>query len=321
MAASAEILATIPVDMEPKWVAASPDGARAYVTLSDLSGPGPSKGALAVIDTTTNTVTATIAVGRQPSGVVADHSHAYVACLGHDGGVVSVIDTTTNMVVDTISVSGPTGLPHGLAITPDGRQLYVCAETGEGTGQGAVTIIDIGTRAIVATAAMSPCDIQSSVAITPDGGRALVTDIIGSGPAVIDTATHDLTFPLQTSFGCGRLAITPNGLLAYLVGDGTDSGDVIDLAANKSVGIIDVFGANSTDVAVTPDGRHVYVSQRPGKSAGGRLLVFDTATQKRVDPPIKVPESADGLAFTPDGQRLYVSDKRTRSVHVVAVRP
>ena len=50
MAASAEILATIRVDMEPKWVAVSPDGARAYVTLSDLSGPGPSKGALAPLD-------------------------------------------------------------------------------------------------------------------------------------------------------------------------------------------------------------------------------------------------------------------------------
>src|SRR5262245_59506258 len=49
--------------------------------------------------------------------------------------------------------------------------------------------------------------------------------------------------------------------------------------------MFDLSGGASTDVAVTPNGRHVYVTQRPGKSAGGRLLVIDTAAQARVDPP------------------------------------
>ena len=99
------------------------------------------------------------------------------------------------------------------------------------------------------------------------------------------------------------------------------SGEVYDLATREIVTAFDLFGGHSTDVAVTPDGRHAYVTQRPGNSAGGRLLVIDTATQKRVDPPIKVPGSADGLAFMPNGQAAYVSDSRSRAVHVVAVRP
>lgn len=114
------------------------------------------------------------------------------------------------------------------------------------------------------------------------------------------------------------MAFTPNGLLSYLTSG--DLLEVYDLATHKIVTLIDVFGGNSTDVAVTPNGRHVYVTQRPGEGSGARLIVIDTTTQKRFDPPIKVP-GADGLAFTPTGQTAYVSDRNSRAVHVVAVRP
>ena len=88
------------------------------------------------------------------------------------------------------------------------------------------------------------------------------------------------------------MAFTPNGLLSYLTSG--DLLEVYDLATHKIVTLIDVFGGNSTDVAVTPNGRHVYVTQRPGEGSGARLIVIDTTTQKRFDPPIKVP-GADGL--------------------------
>jgi DNA-binding beta-propeller fold protein YncE len=116
------------------------------------------------------------------------------------------------------------------------------------------------------------------------------------------------------------MAFTPNGLFAYVTSNSTV--DVYDLATHKIVTVIDSFGGDSTDVAVTPNGRHAYVSQRP-QALGGRLLVIDTTTHKLVDPPIKLPTggSADGLAFTPNGQTAYVSDRRARAVHVVAVRP
>jgi YVTN family beta-propeller protein len=319
MPAADGLVATIPVGMEPKWVAVSPDGNRAYVTMSNL-GAGSSGAAVAVIDTAANVLLATVAVGILPSGVVVapDGRHVYVPNLQSSGGVVSVIDAATNAVVDSIAVSAPTELPHGVAITPDGRELYVPTEGGDGTGQGVMKVIDLNSKAVVASPAFSPC--ESAVTITPDGRSVYALDSFGSGPAVIDTATHQLTFPLQTSIACGRIAITPNGLLAYLVSDTVDSGEIYNLTTGKFVTVFDLSGGNSTDVAVTPNGRQVYVSQRPGKSAGGRLLVIDTATQKRVDPPIKAPASADGLAFAPNGQVVYVTDRVSRAVHVVAIR-
>jgi DNA-binding beta-propeller fold protein YncE len=125
------------------------------------------------------------------------------------------------------------------------------------------------------------------------------------------------------------MGFTPDGSLFYLFAD--DFGEVFDLATHKLVTVFDTFGGHTTGVAVSADGRHVYVSQRPGKSAGG-ILVIDVPTQKRVDPPIEstvtagvvasrieLPGSADGLALLPDGVTAYVSDRHARAVRVISL--
>src|SRR4051812_28312110 len=84
-------------------VALSPDGARAYVTLQ--SNLGPSRDALAVVDTATNAIIARISGVVQPFGVVVtpDGAHVYVVNSYALNGLnaVSVIDTATNTIVDT----------------------------------------------------------------------------------------------------------------------------------------------------------------------------------------------------------------------------
>jgi YVTN family beta-propeller protein len=77
---------------------------------------------VSVIDTATNTVTATIPVGSQPVGVAVapDRSKAYVG--NANSNDVSVIDTATNTVTATIPVGT---FPQGVAVTPHGRKVYV----------------------------------------------------------------------------------------------------------------------------------------------------------------------------------------------------
>jgi YVTN family beta-propeller protein len=59
---------------------------------------------VSVINTTTNTVVATIGVGSEPVGVIIspDGAHAYVTNAGSNS--VSVIDTSTNAVSATVPV-------------------------------------------------------------------------------------------------------------------------------------------------------------------------------------------------------------------------
>ena len=78
-----------------------PDGSAVYVA-NDRDGT------VSVIDTGSNTVTATIPVGEGPwyPVVLPDGSAVYVP--NHGDGTVSVIDTATNTVTATIRVSsGP----------------------------------------------------------------------------------------------------------------------------------------------------------------------------------------------------------------------
>ena len=70
---------------------------------------------VSVIDTATNTVVATVPVGRLPQGVAItpDGTHAYVT--NNFSGTVGVIDTATNTGVATVPVGR---FPSGVAITP-----------------------------------------------------------------------------------------------------------------------------------------------------------------------------------------------------------
>jgi YVTN family beta-propeller protein len=79
---------------------------------------------VSVIDTESNTVTATIPVGAAPLGVAVtpDGNSVYVTNIS--ASTVSVIDTATNTVSATIPV-GFSGAPKGVAVTPDGSKVYV----------------------------------------------------------------------------------------------------------------------------------------------------------------------------------------------------
>ncbi len=324
MPSSSELLATIPVGMQPRWVAIGTGGGHAYVTLEELHADSV-LGAVAVIDTQTNTVTATLAVGH-PSGVAVapDGRHAYVPNWdsGHGRGVVSVIDTTTDAVVDSITVSGRGGGPNGVAITPNGRHVYVATdqEVDAPEGQGKVSVIDTATNTVATTVRGNP--FPSAVAITPNGDFAYVLDHDGN-PQVIDTATHESRFPLEGVVqGSGRMAFTPDGRHAYVISDADAFVEVLEVATNRLVTILDVFGGLTTDVAVAPDGRQACVTERPGESSSLHpLRLIDTSTQRVTDSPVTWSGSADGLAIMPDGRTAYVADRQSRAVRVVGLQP
>ena len=84
------------VGKRPYGIAVSPDGSKVYVT-NEYSNT------VSVIDTATNTVTATVPVESYPSGVAVspDGTRVYVV---NEGGTVSVIDTVTNTVTAIVEL-------------------------------------------------------------------------------------------------------------------------------------------------------------------------------------------------------------------------
>ncbi|MCP3912597.1 MAG: hypothetical protein GY713_16780 [Actinomycetia bacterium] len=124
------------------------------------SGGGVSP--VSVIDTTTNTVTATVTVGAVPSGVAVSGSRAYVV---NRGGNVSVIDTSTNTVIATVTVGNS---PTGVALSDDASRAYVANRD-----SGNVSVIDTGTNTVIATVTVGPLPLS-------------LGDFVGPGPVPVE---------------------------------------------------------------------------------------------------------------------------------------
>lgn len=285
----------------------------AYVTNAD-------SGTVSVIDTATNTVSATITTGDVPVGVAVapDGATAYVTNVASD--TVSVIDTATNAVTGTITSPDPVAV----AVSPNGATAYVA----NGGSTNTVSVIDTATNTVTATIDDVPRPVR--VAFSPDGATAYVIQdqTIGfDNFSVIDTATTTVTASISTGGANPRgLAISPDGTTAYVVNNFSENLSVIDtttspptVTAILDVGItVEEEGvssvASSYGVAVTPDGATAYVT-----NLTGQVLVMDTATNTIAPATIDVGAFSDPyqLAFTPDGFAAYVANHELGTVSVI----
>src|SRR2546425_6334661 len=113
------LITSITVGNDPVGVALTPDGAFAYVTNRNA---GLSSGTISVLNTTTNTVAATVdslIASPQAPAMTPDGTRVYLSCQREtppNGKNLLVLDTTTNTVVDTITAGQ--GGASWLAFTP-----------------------------------------------------------------------------------------------------------------------------------------------------------------------------------------------------------
>jgi|GEM_PF-4128177 len=180
----------------------------------------------------------------------------------------------------------------------------------------------------------------NSVALTPDGTTAMVTNQGSGTVGRYDMATGALLGTTTVGDSPFGIAITPDGATAVVTNFGSSSVSRIDVATGDLLGTTTV-GTNPYDVAITPDGSTVYVSnhnshtvsrvsistgavvgvdipvgQNPSGVAinGTTLLVvnagastvsrIDLTSNARVDIPVgSLPFK---VAITPDGQYAFV---------------
>jgi YVTN family beta-propeller protein len=270
----------------------------AYATNSNSSS-------VSVIDIATNSVIATVGVGRRPIGVAftPNGSRAYVANSGSNS--VSVIDTATKAVIANVRVES---FPQGLAITPNGSRAYVA-----NSGSASVSVIDTASNTVIATVEAGIAPV--GVAITPDGSRAYVTNSVENtfgSVSVIDTASKTLITTVGVGVRPIGVAIAPDRSRAYVANTTSGSISVIDTASNTVIGMVAMF--QPVGVAITPDGTRAYVTNSSANF--GSVSVVDTASNT-VIATVGVGADPQGLAITPDGTRAYVTSFASNSVFVI----
>lgn len=187
----------ITVGLAPAALAISPDGAFVYVINYQDGNPGT--GTMSIIQTSTNTVIATIPGFSGPFAIAItpDGGHAYVTNFGSNnfapfGTTVSIVDLFTNQIADTVTLGIQ---PSGVSIAPHNCYAYV---TNYNTlyavgapqfedltpGQGTVNIIDIKNHEVISPTIVVD-QAPANIAIAPNGKHAYVSNYISNTVSVI----------------------------------------------------------------------------------------------------------------------------------------
>jgi len=281
---------------------------------------------VSIIDTATDTVTATVNVGSEPSGaaVSPDGTRVYVTnCMSNS---VSVIDAAKNKVMDTVYVGS---YPWGVAVSPDGTKVYVA-----NTASNNISVIDTATNNVTATVKVG--NLPYKIAVAPDGKKVYAVNS-GIPPdyqgtvSVIDAATNNVTATVNVEKDPHGIAVSPDGAKVYVVNSnsypyykGTVS--VIDTTTNNVTATINVESLPH-GIAVSPNGTRAYVAvDIPGGYSGkgnidatshtGAVDVIDT-TKNEVIARVSVGNYPYEVAVTPDGNEVYVVNYGSNTTSVI----
>jgi YVTN family beta-propeller protein len=117
----ARVITAIPTASPIRDIALSREGGAVYIASFDPHWGG----AIDVVDTATNEVTAKVGIGGAPMQISLspDGTRAYIVDYDH----LAVLSTATNTVVDTISVGAE---PSCMAMSPNGDRLYIADYAG-----------------------------------------------------------------------------------------------------------------------------------------------------------------------------------------------
>jgi YVTN family beta-propeller protein len=320
-----KVIATVTAQPDAVCITVSPDSGTVYVA-NGISNN------VTVIDATNNyNVKATIA------GLYAD----YYLTLSGDGrtlyvsnatgfGTVSVIDTTQPNYPITATLDAGRS-PQGLAVTPDGTELYVTDFGDQARGiKGTVSVFDTATNKLKQRIDSKGAPI--AVLFTKNGKQADILNSVGTGfVQFIDTATGGVS----TSVGAAGDIFYPYGMVSntrstelYI----TDQENYLAVC-NAADGVVTrkilaVPGIYATlrlgQPALTPNGRFLYVpysynfrSTRPNNQVG----MIDVRAGKVLGKLITVGNYPGWAQSSPDGKTLYVANSNDGTVTVIDISP
>lgn len=270
---------------------------------------------VSVINTLTDSVIATIPVGKYPFGVAVspDGSKVYITNMGDNS--ISVIDTASNTVVANISKVG--SQPGGLAVSRDGTKLYVA-----GGLTNSVLLIDTVTNKAIKNIPVKY--LSRGVALSPSGERVYVTNYDNDGiVSIISTAENEVVGSVSVGKYPMGLGISPDNLKVYVAnycahlcgpsiwGNRYSRISVINTITYE----VDDFPANvgyhPWSVAVNTDG-NIYVANLGEQSVplhNGTIITPTNTIEGYFNP--------QDIDITPDGTKAYVINYYPNTVSVI----
>ena len=282
-----------------------------------------------------------------------DGKHLYVA--GRLEAALGVLsrNATTGALTFVESNEDGTGGVDGLnrawrvSLSPDGKHAHVAAETDDAESlfsrnatTGALTFVDFQKDGV---GGVDGLDAAVTVTLSPDGVHVYVGGGIDDSVAVFsrNTTTGSLTFVEVQKDGAGGVdgldalrdvIVSPDGKHVYATGQADDAVAVFSRNATTGaltfvevhkdgVGGVDGLDAAS-DLAVSPDGKHVYATGNTddavavfSRNATTGALTFVEVLRDGVGG-VDGLDRVEGLVISADGSHLYLAGNGESAVAV-----
>jgi YVTN family beta-propeller protein len=248
---------------------------------------------------------------------------AYVS--NEDDGTVSVIDADRGAAIGTV---GAGKRPRGLALSPDGKLLYVavsgvpkcppplsdaeCARLQRDPAADGIAVID--TTALARTQLLGGVSDPERVAVSRDGRRLYVSEEDSARLAVLDASSGRVLATVPVGREPEGVRMSPNGRWLLVTSEEDNTVTIVDAQSYAVLGKARVgtrprdlvFSADSRSAFVTGEGdASVYRIAVPGGAPAAEF--FKLRTQAR---PM-------GIALDTGRGRLYVGTGRAGTVAVL----
>ena len=161
-----ELIAEIPVGIEPKSVAIDPSRAIAYV--ADFGSD-----TISIVDLATCARVDSIAVGDRPAAVAIAEDGTLLAVTEYGADTLRLVDTTTRQTSATIPISDR---PYAAAFAPDGRTVVVSHLL-----SGIVTFVSVDDGQVETVPTWANVAPAPGVTINASGTRVYLPQTMGHG--------------------------------------------------------------------------------------------------------------------------------------------
>jgi len=241
------------------------------------------------------------------------HDHAHGRPFDYASAVQSIAHSTQLPEQEQQVLGARYKTPLNLALSPDGRDLYVACEASD-----SVIVVDVASRQVVAelTTGGQPHDVTFS----PDGGHAYVTNRLDDSLTVIDTRARAVVRSVPVGDEPHGVLTDRSGEHLYVLDGSENQISVLDAATLEETRRL-TASRSPWSLAISPDGRKIAVTNTLSRFVPFRtpsmseVTLIDTASAT-VEDRIVVPGAnlLQGIAWHPRGEFALTTLNRTKNL-------
>ena len=203
--------------------------------------------------------------------------------------------------------------PLEIAITPDGRLLYVvCQDSGD------VRVVEAASGKLIK--AIPVGHMPRAIALSPDAKILFITNAWSDTVSVIDTTALEVVRTLPTGFEPSGVVFDSTANALYVANRLSNDISVIDFKSGQETKRL-LAGRGASYLSLSPDGKFIYcthVYPNPGafrSQPQSEITVIDTSTQTVVErKPLHNVAGAFHLATSADGKLSVLAQLRPKNL-------